>query len=33
MSDSIKLGGIELVCGDCMDVLRGLADNSFDLAC
>lgn len=32
MSESIKLGGIELVCGDCMDVLRGLADNSFALA-
>lgn len=32
MMDVEKLGGIQLVNGDCMDVMRELPDNAFDLA-
>lgn len=32
MIDVEKLGGIQLVNGDCMDVMRELPDNAFDLA-
>lgn len=32
MMDVERLGGIQLVNGDCMDVMRELPDNAFDLA-
>src|SRR3712207_9359510 len=32
MMDVETLGGIQLVNGDCMDVMRELPDNAFDLA-
>lgn len=32
MMDVERLGGIQFVNGDCMDVMRELPDNAFDLA-